>query len=199
MAKSVEVRIALDDLEFLKTSQYLLCFAKAVNNTYNVVWQAFGDYLHVNPFGWIPLYQLFGTNTVSNGGVVVVQNTNPVTIGLGEQAALDANGNLGPAVTGGPAASITLINQYGPIHPGLSGVSTGPDGVQRTTPIFVAPLAITFGTDVLTPVDRVQIWFQQNAVQGAMIGGSVSNAIEVDLTTADSASVQYQRGVWSKA
>lgn len=199
MAKSVEVQIAPDDLEFLKTNQYKLCFAKKVNNTYTVVWQAVSDYLHVNPFGWIPLYELFGTNTVSNGGVVVVENTNIMTIGLGEQATLDAKGNLGPAVTGGPAASITLINQYGPIHPGLNGVSTGPDGVQRTTPIFVAPLAITFGTDELTPVDRVQIWFQQNAVQGAVIGGSVSNAIEVDLTAADSASVQYKQGVWSKA
>jgi len=40
MAKSVEVQIAPDDLEFLKTNQYKLCFAKKVNNTYTVVWQA---------------------------------------------------------------------------------------------------------------------------------------------------------------
>ena len=203
MAKSVEVQVATDDLEFLKANRYLLCFAKMVEGAYTVVWQSYSDYLSSNPFSWTSAYQLFGSRSVTNGGVLVTIDTNSVDIAFGEQATLDPDGNLESAVTGGPADGITMINQYGPIYPGLNGVSTGPDGVQRTTPVFVAPLAIAKGTDVLRPVDKVRIWFQQDTRSGTvidtdtMLSQGVSVAVELDLTKVDSATAKYEQGGWS--
>jgi hypothetical protein len=197
MAKSVEIQIALNDLEFLKANQYQLCFARMVNGAYTVVWQSYSDYLQNNPFSWLPLYQLFGTNNFTANGGVVTMNTNSVSIDLGEQAVLNPDGNMEPAVTGGPADGITMINQYGPIHPGLTGVSTGPDGVQRTVPMFVAPLAIATGTDVLTPVERMRVWFQQNVASGATTNQDISMAVEFDLTAVDLARATYSQGNWS--
>jgi hypothetical protein len=196
MGKSVVIQIAGSDLENLKNNQYMLCFAKKVNDTYDVVWQSYTEYLASNTFSWTPLYQLFGTNTFADEVQVTVQ-TNIMTIGLGEQSTLDLAGNLGDAVTGGPTESITMINNYGLIHPGLNSVSTGPDGVQRTTPIYVAPLSIETGSDILTPIEKVQVWFQQKLVTSTMISQDVSNAIEIDLTTVDSATRLYQNGSWS--
>jgi hypothetical protein len=197
MTKSVEIQIALNDLEFLKANQYQLCFARMVNGAYTVVWQSYSDYLQNNPFSWLPLYQLFGTNNFTANGGVVTMNTNSVSIDLGEQAVLNPDGNMEPAVTGGPADGITMINQYGPIHPGLTGVSTGPDGVQRTVPMFVAPLAIATGTDVLTPVERMRVWFQQNVASGATTNQDISMAVEFDLTAVDLARATYSQGNWS--
>jgi len=197
MEKSVEIQIELNDLEFLKANEYQLCFARMVNGAYTVVWQSYGDYLANNPFSWLPLYQLFGTKAFTVNGGKVTMDTNPVSIDLGEQAVLNPDGNMEPAVTGGPADGITMINQYGPIHPGLIGVSTGPDGVQRTLPMFVAPLAIATGTDVLAPLERVRIWFQQGVVSGTTTNQDISMAVELDLTAVDLARATYSQGNWS--
>src|SRR5690348_18476290 len=62
-----------------------------------------------------------------------------------QTCALPISGNLSDAVTGGSADAVTFVNNYGLIHPGLNSVSTGPDGIQRTTPIYVAPDAIETG------------------------------------------------------
>jgi hypothetical protein len=60
--KSVDIQIAPGDLETLKSSGYKLCFAKKVNDSYNVVWQSATGYLADNTFSWQPLYELFGSN-----------------------------------------------------------------------------------------------------------------------------------------
>jgi hypothetical protein len=196
MTKSVYIKIDPTDLESLKHDKYKICFAKKVANTYDVVWQSYDKFLAGNTFSWIPMYQLFATNTFS-GGVQVRADTDPVSITLGEQATLDDAGALGPAVSGGPTDSITLKNNYGLIHPGLNSVSIGLDGVQNTTPIYVAPLAMEPGIDILTPVDMVQVWFQQDIQTSTMISSAVSNPVEIDLTTMDSASRLYSNGIWS--
>jgi hypothetical protein len=199
----VEVQIATDDLEFLKANQYMLCFAKMVDGAYTVVWQSYSGYLSGNPFNWTSAYQLFGSTSASTGGTEIIVSTNAVDIALGEQATLNPDGNLEPAVTGGPADGITMINQHGPIYPGLNGVSTGPDGILRTAPVFLAPLAIAKGTDVLRPVEKIRIWFQQNTLSGTAIDADImssqgaSAAVEVDLTKVDGATVKYQQGGWS--
>jgi hypothetical protein len=64
--------------------------------------------------------------------------TNKVTIGLGDEATLDKSGTLGEASSGGPETSMTMINDYGPIHPGLCAYSTDINGRGTTTPIYVA-------------------------------------------------------------
>jgi hypothetical protein len=198
MPKSVTVEIDTQDLETLKGNNYQLCFAKKVNTAFDVVWQSYNDYLASNTFSWTPLYQLFGTNSFQSG-VLVTADTNLQTIELGEQATLDQSGVLGPPATGGPGTGITLINNYGLIHPGLNSVSTGPDGMQRVTPIYVAQSAIETGQDLLTPIDVVQVWFEQDVQTSTMISQAVTNATTVDLTQTDAQTVLYSGGKWSVA
>ena len=200
MTKKVLIQIAPADYELLKAANYMMCFARKVNDTYDVVWQAYGDYFTINPFTWLPTYQLFATNSFNAGAVVNVE-TNTVDIGLGQQATLDSAGVIGPAANGGPSDSITLVNNYGPVCPGLIGVATGPDGIQQQQPMFVEPGAIELGVDTLTPVDVVLVWFQQNIATGTMLSQdamiAVSKAVEIDLTNEDKATRLYQNGSWS--
>ncbi|MFD9698362.1 hypothetical protein [Lentzea sp. NPDC059081] len=195
--KSVDIQIAPEDLKTLKSSNYKLCFAKKVNDSYNVVWQSSSAYLSDNTFSWQPLYQIFGSNTFQ-GNVTVHAATNQVAIGLGDEITLDKDGLLGNASSGGPATSITLNNDYGPIHPGLSAYSTDINGRGTTTPIYVAEAPIVSGKDVLTPVEAVQVWFEQDVVTSTMFSTARSNAVEIDLTEVNSATRLYSGGQWSK-
>lgn len=196
MSKSVTVQIAPGDLQILKNNGYTLCFARCVENIYSVTWQSFPDYLASNSFAWSEQFQLFGIDVVNNGVVRIESRTNAVDIALGQQATLDSTGELGPARSGGPAEQITLINDYGPIHPALSGVSVGPDRVVRTTPIYVAPRSIVRGSASLRPLDKVQVWFEQDPQPSAILFKAVSNPTVADLTSASSVTVLYQNGNW---
>ncbi len=194
--KNVNITIASADLETLKDNDYLLCFAKKVNNTFDVVWQSYRNYLYSNTFQWTPVYQLFGSNQFM-GNVTVNVSTNSVNIGLGQQATLDAAGVLGAASTGGPTTGITMVNDYGAIHPGLNQLSTGIEGQQETTPIYVAQDQIAVGSDVLTPIDEVMVWFEQNIQTSTMFSDAKSNSTTIDLTSSNSQTRLYSNGKWS--
>jgi len=194
--KSVTIEICENDLKILKQNKYKLCFAKKVGeNDYNVVWQSYTDYLSNNAFSWIPKYQLFGSNEFE-ANVTVKVSTNKVDIGLGETALLDASGYLESAYSGGPDISITLSNEYGPIHPGLNQISTGIDGEEISTPIYVGESQVVEGDTKLTPVEKVLVWFEQNVETSMMFSTSRSKAVEIDLTSTNTATREYCKGKW---
>jgi len=201
VSKSVAIEIAEDDLKNLKAANYALCFAKKVgegnsgDGVYNVVWQSLTNYLSSTTFSWTPQYQMFGTNTFQDE-VKVVAQTNFQTIGLGEECVLDSSGYLEPAASGGAEISVTMINEYGNIHPGLSQLSTL-NGVSVSTPLYVAESVIVKGTAVLTPIESVLVWFEQNIATSTMFSTSRSNSVEIDLTFTNSATRLYQNQHWS--
>jgi hypothetical protein len=194
--KVVTIEIAPGDLSLLKKSGYKLCFAKKVGTEdYNVVWQSYDAYLSNNEFSWTPQYQLFASN-VFKENVQVNVSTNIVNIGLGQTSTLDENGLLSQAITGGPDVSFTFVNNYAPIHPGVNQLSTGIDGNQVSTPIYVAVNQVVTGNTVLTPVETILVWFEQNVQTSTMFSTSRSKAIEIDLTFDNTAGRLYEGGQW---
>ncbi|KJC60973.1 hypothetical protein UP10_08600 [Bradyrhizobium sp. LTSPM299] len=195
MTKSIEIQIALDDLEFLKTNRYLLCFA-AINS--GIVWRCFSDYLASNPFSLISQYEVFGTSSLNIGSVITI-DTNTVAITPGQQCTLDADAIFHPPTAGGMPEGITINNQYGqPIGVGLSRALIGPDNVQQTTPVF-ATLVQGPGTIDIMPSNNVRIWLQQDIVTSTIVDPrSIQNSIEVDLGAKDAVRLLYQGGKWSE-
>lgn len=194
--KAVTIQIAREDLMMLKQGAYKLCFAKKVaEGDYNVVWQSINNYLTNNQFSWTPQYQLFGSN-VYQDGVVVQVATNVVNIGPGETSVLDEDGVLGEPKTGGKPTSITLQNNYGSIHVGLNQLSTGIDGRQISTPIFLTPRTMVSGDVQLTPIDRVLVWFEQDIRTSTIFSTARSRALEIDLTFTNSATRLYAGQQW---
>jgi len=194
--KTVNIAIASDQLTFLKDNQYRLCFAKKVNKTFDVVWQSYNDYLDNNSFLWTPVYQLFGSNQFE-GDVIVKVQTNTVNIDLGQQATLTAEGVLGSASTGGKSTEITMLNDYGPIHPGLNQLSTGIGGQQESTPIYVATDQIALGSDGLTPIEEIMVWFEQNIETSTMFSDAKSRSVTIDMTESNTETRQYANGKWT--
>lgn len=197
--KKVTIKIDHEDLRLLKNSAYRLCFAKKVGeHDYNVVWQSYTDYLPSNTFSWTPEYELFGSNEFESN-VRVDVSTNIVRIGLGETSLLDDVGVLGEPATGGPSTSITLRNEFGPIHPGINQLSKSSigGGGAVSTPIYVAENQVVTGDTELTPVEKVLVWFEQNIETSTMFSKSRSKAIEVDLRDTDSATRLYSKGAWT--
>jgi len=194
--KSVKIEIAQDDLRTLKDGVYKLCFAKKVaEGNYNVVWQSYDDYSVTNAFSWTPQYQLFGSNHFKEN-VEVEVTTNVVDIGIGEESTLDKYCILSAPKTGKNEAAITMINDYKSIHPGINQLSTGIDGKQVSTPIYLAPNEIVMGEVTLTPVESVQVWFEQNIQTSAMFSNARSNSIEINLTNSDSTTRRYEKQKW---
>lgn len=195
--KIIHVQLADDDLESLKDSKYKLCFAKKIaDQDYNVVWQSSDKYTSTTTFSWVPMYELFGTNTF-NDSLTVVADTKHVSIGLGQTSTLDPAGLLQDAVSGGPDISVTMVNNYGDIHPGLTQIASLGGGKKVSQPFYVAPLPIKQGSVALTPVDSVLIWFEQNIQTSTMFSTARSNTQELDMTTKNEVSVRYEGGKWS--
>ena len=194
--KTVNVQISEADLAALKGANYKLCFAKKIgDNTFNVVWQSYDQYLSTNMFQWTPQYQLFGSNSF-NSGVQVRVSTNVQEIGLGQTSTLNSAGILESPVTGGPETSFTMNNEYGSIHPGVNQLSIGITGEKISTPIYVAEDPIVMGTDQLTPVEKVLVWFEQNVETSTMFSNSKSKSIELDLTNTNEINCRYENQKW---
>jgi hypothetical protein len=194
--KSVKIQIASSDLTQLKQNGYSLCFAKKVgNDSYNVIWQSYTGFLSNNTFKWSPQYQVFGSNLFQAGQEVDI-STNLITIGTGQQAIIDQSGVIGPASTGGPENTITLVNQYGSIYPGLTQLSTGIDGRMISTAVFLSPTQAIQGVTQMTPTDVLLVWFQQNVQTGTLFSGSRSNAVEIDLNNDSTATRLYTGSKW---
>ncbi|WP_174275563.1 hypothetical protein [uncultured Sphingomonas sp.] len=199
VSKNVQILIDAEDLETLKANNYSLCFAKKVGSgedpgSYNVVWQSLTNYLHSTTFSWTPQFALFGSN-VFDADVQVTAETNIVVIELGQQSVLDPSGNLDSPSTGGPSTAVTMVDQYGQIHPGLSQISTL-NGVSQVTPLYVAQDAIVQGEATLTPIEMVLVWFEQDVETSTMFSAARSLSVEIDLTETNSAVRLYQGEKW---
>lgn len=196
ISKQVTIEIEVDDLQMLRVGNYSLCIAKKVEGGYGVVWDASRQFNHTNQISWKSEFELFGVRKFGDG-IPVNSGTNRQPVRLGEQCVLDANGRLGRASPGGPATEITLVNQYGPIHSGLSQLLDGIGGGQRMLPIHVAPRVSAIGQVGLTPTDTVLVWFEQNISTATMFSKARPKAVEIDLSRTNAATLRYRNGSWS--
>lgn len=200
VSKEVTILVDLDDLTTLKANDYAMCFAKKVASgddagSYNVVWQSLSKFVYSTSFSWTPQFSLFGTNVFADT-VTVTATTNQRSLGLGQECLLDQNGILEQPATGGPVTGVTMQNQFGLIHPALSQISSL-NGVQQTTPLYVAPRGMVQGEVTLTPIDTVLVWFQQDIETSTMFSSARSMSVEIDLTTTNAATRLYKGGQWS--
>ncbi|MFS2109104.1 hypothetical protein ACCC88_05420 [Sphingomonas sp. Sphisp140] len=197
--KNVTIEIATEDFEALRQGGYSLCLAKklaAGGVDYDVVWRSSPNFLPSNTLSWIPDFQLFATNQFAEGQLVNPA-TNVVVIGQGETSTLDQNGILHEAVPGGPPMGFVMVNEFGPIHPGLNQWLTWIDGSMQPLPIFVLPYAAVPGTVDFQPIDTVLVWFEPNIETSTIFMTPRTNAVEIDLTDASSATRLYSEGAWS--
>lgn len=194
--KSIIVKLESESLEALKTAGYALCFAKKVNDEYDVVWQSSTKYLSKNTFSWKPKYAVFGTNTYETS-VRVEADTNVVNAQLGEQCTLDVNGIMKNAVSGTNPMGITILNEYGPIHSGINQVCII-NGEEKNTPIYVSKQNRTKGEIILTPKEKVMVWFEANVQTSTIFEDAKTNAIEIDLTNKEEQTISYdyEAGTW---
>lgn len=194
--KTLIIRIEAEDLQILKDSNFKLCFAKNVEGIFDVVWRASEGYLSINQFDWSYQYQLFCSNSFADNEKVR-STTEFRDIDFGQESTLNDAGILSPPSTGGEENKITLVNEYGSIHPGLSQMAVGVDGKMATTPTYLAENAVVQGTYGLTTAEMVLVWFEQDVETGTMFTSGKSNGFEVDMTSVEVVELLYQNQTWS--
>ncbi len=195
IVKTLNVEIASEDLVNLQNAGVELNIAIRVNNTFDVVWRSISNYGESNNYQWSPIFQVFASNEFTDG-VTVQISTNVVNVALGQEVTLDAAGVLGFVSEEGPADSISFINDFGLIHPGLAQQLTDPTGTQAILPIYIAQDIIALGSDVLTPTDEVLVWFEDTET-GTMFSDARANSIVVDLTEIVVATIRFSNGEWT--
>ncbi|KAI0633775.1 hypothetical protein C8Q77DRAFT_1057157 [Trametes polyzona] len=176
---TLTVNVASADLIALKQAGYNLCIAKKVNNTYNTVWRGGRPvrFLARNTFQWTSSYQVFGTQTFSDGALVVAATETP-QIQFGQTALLDTDGSMhNPTGSPDTSGTFSVDNEYAAMNIGVNGYLSG-----AFSPIFVTPDALVTGNVSLTPVETILVWFDSQHVTSTIIATSVSNTIEVDYT-----------------
>lgn len=195
--KSIKVELSKETLETLKKSGYAMCFAKKVNDTYNVIWKATNEYLQNTIFSWVPKYKVFATNTYEDN-VKVTTDTDEVTATLGQQCTLTKEGVMEDAVTGGKDQCITIENNYGSIHSGISQVCRM-NGKDEVTPIYVSSEARLVGEIELEPKESVMVWFEADVETSTIFETAKTNSQVVDLTDKDAQTISYDTstGSWS--
>ncbi len=195
IVKTLNVEIASEDLVNLQNAGVELNIAIRVNNTFDVVWRSISNYGESNTYQWSPIFQVFASNEFTDG-VTVQISTNLINVALGQMVTLDAAGVLGFVSEEGPADSISFINDFGLIHPGLAQQLTDPTGTQAILPIYIAQDIIALGSDVLTPTDEVLVWFEDTET-GTMFSDARSNSVEVDLTSTNMQTRLFSNGEWT--
>ncbi len=200
--KTLFTLIAEDDLRLLRDSAYHLCFAKRIaGKGFTVVWQSYTGFLTRNEFSWTARYELFGS-TLFLAGARVRVSTNTMGIHPGEKSVLNSAGLLDRPFTGGPLTAITMVNEYGLIHPGLSQESNGIDGSVISTPTHASETLEGLGDHELIPTQEILVWFEQEIQTGTMIRRipdrqARSREIVIDLGGGSAATIEYRNQEWS--
>lgn len=211
MSKTLTIIIGNADLGVLRTSDYLLCIAKGMDGQqYDIVWQAFAEYLANNTFSWTPDYNLFIATSFKDGATLKPSSESDA-IKIGQQTTLSNLGIFSPPITGNYPNALIMVNQYGNIYPGVIQSSTGIDGKTNRTPAYISQTPNVKGVIQFQPVEKLLVWFEQSVEtsnmfsvppitdpSSALISSAQSFAIEVDMTKTDTATIMYENSEWSK-
>jgi len=206
VCKTIIIQISQEDLEILKNGKYMLCIAmKIENHDYNVIWQAYQDYMINNQFMIYPRYAAFGSQYFTNNSEVFA-STNTVDILQGETTTVEASGYLTNAVSGGEEQAINFNNEYNGIHLGIGQYLNDIHNESIRAPIFVSKNSYSSENIHFVPECKLLIWFEQNVESGTMSSnifqstgeGSMSELIELYLDKYDEITVKYVEGQWMK-
>lgn len=197
--KTISIELDKPTFDNMKNFGYKLCFAKKVGHAYNVVWSAKEDYLQSTDFSWTSHYSVFATMPAAcQVGMVVKSHSHSEPIDLGQQVLMNQQGSLESAVTQSSHPNSLLFESKfeTPIH---NGVNYVPPGGGPPQPIYVSPTPIVPGVDVLTPVEKVYVWFEKNIQTSSMFSDARSRGIEIDMTHAATTTFTYNsKGEWMK-
>ena len=56
---------------------------------------------------------------------------------------------------------------------------------------------MVLGSDLLTPIDEVMVWFEQNIVTSTMFSDVRSKSVTIDMTESNTQARLYSGGKWS--
>jgi len=197
--KAITIDLDKPTFDNMKKFGYKLCFAKKVGLTYNVVWSAQEDYLQSTDFIWTSQYSVFASMPAAvQVGLVVKSHSGPEPVDLGQSVTMNEQGSLQPAVTqSSHPNSLLFVSKFEtPIHDGVNYVSPNGGG---NKPIYISPTPIVQGVDVLTPVEKVFVWFEKNVQTSSMFSDDRSRGVEIDMTMTNAATYSYNaKGEWMK-
>ncbi|KAF2453984.1 hypothetical protein BDY21DRAFT_116490 [Lineolata rhizophorae] len=173
----------------LNDGQYQLCFARGVSSsggstamTVVAHCETAGDTIIIT---WQNKYQMTASKSSFDAGVRDIDFHQAYHLNENWTSEIISGDNCPDASFQfkNDAEASCVINQF------INGKSVG---------IFISPTGTLLpGTDTLTPVNIVKVWWQQNITTGTMISSDQTNAQIIDYTGITEQAVSYDGTKWT--
>lgn len=201
---TITIQIGTEDLELLKRAGYKLCMAGSLEDRdYTVVWYATEKYFCNNKIQVIDEYEVFASSSFVERKAVFI-NTDSVPITMGKQCVLNEYGCISAAQEGENPETMTLVNEYGAVHPGICQKGKGVEGNEFMNPLFLSRNQILPGEFEFFPSYEIKIWFAQDMETGIALPkpqtgikkAAKTNFTIIDLEKENAPVRSYFNGKW---
>jgi len=193
------ITVNIDPNVLATLTGFTLCVGKVlvdstgeVSNVVMTTFSKLGPQILIN---WTDVYQICATSipyqegtTISTGGVL------PQPIKLGQSYVIKDWFDP-PEVIDDPEAPANGFSFKNSIV--CSAVLSQQDpNTQMFVPIYISPVPLIAGTDMLIPIDKVVLWFAQNVEVTTMLSVDMGTSQLVDCTNGPQTVTYQSPGVW---
>ncbi|EWZ43428.1 hypothetical protein BFJ70_g12660 [Fusarium oxysporum] len=194
----LRIKVSEDKVKQFNQQGWKLCFATGVQAggkvNFNVVASTHAIARNIT-IQWTNSYAIAASQDAFNNGVIFNASTDTADIQFGQSYTLPAdwtNGNIN-SDPNAPKGGFRFINQTN----GAAAVVYKRINGKFAPIYFSAAAPLPKGTEDLTPVEKVAVWFQANTETATMISEFVSEPKQVDMTGKTEALLDYN-GNWTQ-
>ncbi|KAJ4028927.1 hypothetical protein NW761_014255 [Fusarium oxysporum] len=194
----LRIKVSEDKVKQFNQQGWKLCFATGVQAggkvNFNVVASTHAIARNIT-IQWTNSYAIAASQDAFNNGVIFNASTDIADIQFGQSYTLPAdwtNGNIN-SDPNAPKGGFRFINQTN----GAAAVVYKRINGKFAPIYFSAAAPLPKGTEDLTPVEKVAVWFQANTETATMISEFVGEPKEVNMTGKTEALLDYN-GNWTQ-
>jgi len=200
MSNSIHITIEPKILHTLTQGGYSLCVAKILadssGDVFNVIMASIPQIEPNMIVKWTDVYQIHAASQPfqPGGSVVVTGGLAPMPISFGHSYVVKGWDDPGKIINDPNAPT----NGFGFVNDMVCSVvvSTQDPHTKQFIPIYISPESLIAGRELLTPIDKVVLWFEQNMQSATMVSNDKGNSLLVDCTDGPKTVTFKDPGVW---
>jgi len=185
MSNSINLSIENHALATLIKGAYSLCVAKVLQDASgevsNVVMATIPSLEPMMTIKWTDKYQIYVTSDpYQEGTVVSTGGSQPEAVPLGHSYVISGWADPPKVINDSEAPTNGFCLKNGMECSVV--VSIQDPHTLKFVPIYISPESLIAGTDTLTPIDKVVLWFGRSVTTATMIAVDKGNSLTVDCT-----------------
>jgi len=199
MSNSIHLTIDPKILVTLVKGAYTLCVAKVLidssGEVSNVIMATIPQLEPDMTIKWTDMYQIYAaSDPYQEGSVIVTGGSTPKPVPLGHSYVIKSWDDPPKVINDPEAPPNGFCFKNGMVCSAV--VSMQDPHTKQFVPIYISPEPLVAGTDTLTPINKVVLWFGRNVETATMIADDKGNSLTVDCTDGPQAVTYKEPGLW---